>query len=369
MNPRFIVIIALIATLSVPAYAQGSTNPSLGIMINSTINGVNTAIQHVPHGTAAYSSLEQSLTYLNTAKSLYSEGNYTGAQYYFSLAMNRSYEGVISAGGKPFTVPPGLNQSREVAFQYTSKLMTLVNAISNQTVRESIEANITAAMSLLQAAGNATQMAHNIAEARQMLGNANAQISHYAKHRFVNNFKSIFLPALQARARGLNSSEAQAFNYSVNFNVMQMENESIGQIMHEMMDYNQVISGKFVLPVGTIGTYKGLVYITLRFPLSLIRIGNETFVANYNVMPMHGHHVPRHFETVGVINSSYAYSYVMSNAGTQISIFPSNGAFQVVLEDVGAMGSIPSGVTVITYTRAPPGVHQQFNFSDFPFSG
>lgn len=372
MNAKVISVIALVALLTVPAYAQPSStaNQSLGIMINSMLNGVNAALQHVPKGTPAYTYLSISLSNLKTASKLYSEGNYTGAEQYLNMSMNESYRGVVSAGGQPFTVPPGLNQSREVALRYASDLMSMANGISNQTLKEQIISNITTAISLLQT-NNASQMVQNMAQARQILGNTNAQIHQYAKHDFARRFEMNFLPLLQSRARGLNESEALAFNYSVSVEAMQMGNESVRQILHEMMDYNQILKyGKFVTPMGTVGAYHGLVYITLREPLPVIVIGNETFVAGQGMMMVphgHGRHMPVR-SVVGVINSTYAYNYVLSNAGSQIVVFPpsnGNSQVQVVLEDLGTLNSAPSSSYYITYRQLQLPVSAQFNMSNF----
>jgi len=372
MNAKVVPVIALVALLSltVPAYAQPTTNQSLGIMINSMLNGVSAALQHAPKGTPAYTYLSLSLSNLKTASKLYNEGNYTGAEQYLKMSMNESYHGVVLAGGQPFTVPPGLNQSREVALRYASDLMSMANGISNQTLKEQVISNITTAISLLQTT-NASQIVPNMAQARQILGSTNAQINQYAKHDFARRFQKNFLPLLQSRARELNESEALAFNYSVSIGAMQIGNESVRQILHEMMDYNQILkSGKFVIPMGTIGDYHGLVYITLREPLQIIVIGNETFVSSQGMMMAphgHGRHMPFRI-AVGIINSTYAYNYVLSNAGSQIVVFPpsnGNSQVQVVLEDLGTLNSAPSSSYYITYRQLQLPVSVQFNISNF----
>ncbi len=116
MNHKILPLIVILTAISmaVPSYsmAYAQSSQSLGIVISSTMNGVQTALHQVKSGTVAYQQLNQSLTYLTIAQKLYNAGNYTGAEYYLKIAMNESYSGVISAGGEAFTVPPGLNVSR-----------------------------------------------------------------------------------------------------------------------------------------------------------------------------------------------------------------------------------------------------------------
>ncbi|MGC8558723.1 MAG: hypothetical protein ACP5NC_07025, partial [Nitrososphaeria archaeon] len=163
MNNKILPLIVILTAISmaVPSYSMvyAQSSQSLGIVISSTMNGVQTALHQVKSGTVAYQQLNQSLTYLTIAQKLYNAGNYTGAEYYLKIAMNESYSGVISAGGETFTVPPGLNVSREVAIEYAQKIELLAQNIRNNSIREQVMSNISTAIALLKEPGNASQVA------------------------------------------------------------------------------------------------------------------------------------------------------------------------------------------------------------------
>ena len=187
-----LIVLTLIAGLFLPSftYAQTQSNQrALGTVIPSTLNGLSTALQHIKKGTHAYTALNWSVTLLEQAQKLYNEGNYTGAEYYFKLAMNSSYEGISEAGGKPFAIPPDLNVSREMALRFAQKLETLAMNIQNTTLKQEALKIISQAISLLnQPAVNVTQAAHNLAQSRQLLGNASAIVHKYSKEDFGKHF-------------------------------------------------------------------------------------------------------------------------------------------------------------------------------------
>ena len=160
---------------------HGSPSNVLNNVINNAINGVSTALSHVPKGTPAYSLLSQSLSYLQRAQKLASEGNMSGAQFYFNLAMEKSYKGVneVNSGeGQP--VPPGLNVSRAVQLAFADKLENELRAVNNATLKGEAQALIQSAVQLL----NSPQFnASALVQARHELNNASFIINTDAEHR------------------------------------------------------------------------------------------------------------------------------------------------------------------------------------------
>ncbi|MDG6931738.1 MAG: hypothetical protein JRN26_06565 [Nitrososphaerota archaeon] len=353
MNAKVIPVMLILLAMAVPAYtayAQGSSS-QLGTVISSTMHGIQVAESSVPSGTQAGIMLGQALTYLKEAQTLYNEGNYTGAQYYFSLAMNMSYDSVVTAGGKPFSVPPGTNVSVEQAKDYAGRLITESGSISNSTFRSAVQANITRAEQLLNE-GNFTQ-------ARKLLGNTNAMIQQYAKGEFARNFETSFAPKLLMKAQELNLSSE--LNQTLFQEIGSMQFQGVGQIMKYMRDYNSMLAGNFTMPSGTIGIYDGRVYMVMPYSLQVVGIGNETFIESVQFMH-HGMGMMRfNARVIGEVNSSYAVSYVLLHNGTEITVFPPSSfssPFSITLYDVGNMSSMPTG-TIVQYRQ---GAIQQFNF-------
>ncbi|MEM3262293.1 MAG: hypothetical protein QXW72_07975 [Conexivisphaerales archaeon] len=354
MNAKVLGVLILLLAMAFPysaSYAQGSSQSQLGTLITSTMSGVRAAASVVPASSPAGVSLEHAMTYLKQAQELYRGGNYTGAQYYFSLAMNMSYEGVVSAGGKPFSVKPGESVSTEQAVKYAVRLSDESASISNLTLRSAIEANISMAEQLL-ANGNFTQ-------ARKLLGNTNARIQQYAKGELAVSFEANYVPKLLAKAHELNLSSQ--LNRTLYQEINDMQFQGVGQIIMYMRDYSRILAGNFSIPSGTIGVYRGSVYMVMPYTLQFVSIGGENFIV---YVTMHKGMGSMHFraQIIGEINSSYAASFVLSHNGTEITVFPPDSfssPFSITLYDLGNMSYLPPG-TVVQYK---PGPIQPFNFT------
>jgi len=374
MIKKILPIIVIFMTLSVasPYYiATAQSSQSLGTVINSTINGVKTALQNVKSGTAAYQQLSGSLTYLNVAQKLYNEGNYTGAEYYLKLAMNESYQGVINAGGEPFTVPPGLNVSREIALNYAQRIELIAQNIKNATIREQVMSNISQVISMLEAPGNASQIAHDLAQSRQVLGNVNAEVHQYTKARFAQNFKHYFMPILYMKLKGIGHNVDAAFNVTISQEVKDMQFENASQIARHMYDYQKdYTEAELIMPAGTIGVYDNLVYINFSYPLPVIQLGSQSYTVNAWVL---FYPIQPNVSVLGVINDTSAYQYVMSNAGSQVTVFPPShddvARVHVTLDDIGVLPQQPKSNLTVYYTPTQRFTRltddQEFNMSGF----
>jgi len=300
-------------------YAQPQSNQSaLGTVISNTLNGLSTVLQHLKKGTHSYIELNDSVSLLEKAQKLYNDGNYTGAEYYFRLAMNFSYKGISEAGGKPFSIPPGLNVSRKMTLDYAQNLETLAQNVQNETLRNEILSIISQALSLLnQKALNTTQLAHNIAQARELLGNASILLHKYSKSNFGKHF-AIFI-----MHKGKFNDEKFIVVMSSMFSQMNFSYiESITGAMY-------FINFTPVMITGTIGVYNKTVYFNSSFIIPYIIIGNETFFPNEIMLPQaHGHLGKNHrslsyqqnSEIIGMINSSYAVSYIVSHKGENMTV-------------------------------------------------
>ncbi len=326
MRIKFSSLLALIivAGLFLPniVYAQvqntNSSLSSLGTVLSSTINGLSTALQHVKKGTQAYDSLNSSITLLERAQRLYNEGNYTGAEYYFKLAMSSSYEGISEAGGKPFTVPPGLNVSRDIALGFAKKLETLAQNIQNYTLKQEALDKISQAISLLnQPVVNATQAAHNLAQARQLLGNVSAIVHQYSKENFGRHFAFYIMQHGNFKDKAFVKGMSKLFS--------QMNFSYIENVTTEI----RYINFTPIVLTGTVGVYDNVVYFNSSVIIPYITLGNETFVPMDIIMPqLHGHLARGHYaqkiqqsyKIIGFINSSYAVSYVSSHKGDNITV-------------------------------------------------
>ncbi len=383
MNLKLIAVLITLSMLLAPSYATVSfaqtnstatstssiNSSTLNILISSAINGTQTALSHVPTNSTAYRTLSMALSYLKQAQKYYNQGNYNQAEQYFKMAMNESYVGVVSVG-KPFSVPPGINVSREQAVEYANKLESEANFITNSTLKSQIMSEIQQAMNELNAG--------NFTEARGTLGNINAQIHHYVKGRFAVNFEHKFVPKIMKKyeklekelekelngtaqyavpfmqaeglnisAQSFNSTFMQEFNASVQgFNASFMkiaqnfQNESGWQIAQQVRAFNNFSFSNFTAPQWEIGVYRNEVYIEMPYVLPIISIGNSTYVASWNpnhmkpeappVQPFFSwsNGMPKFNESewivVGVVNSSSAVSYVLSHAGANITMFPPN---------------------------------------------
>lgn len=314
--PVAVLVIVMGLALPVPILAQAQAgNTSLGVAISQTIQGLSLALQKVSKTSPAYRELNASLYYLKQAQSFYEKGNYSEAELYFALAMNSSFNG-LKEEGKPFSVPPGLNVSRAVALKYADKLKILAENVQNETLREELINQIDQAVYLLtQQATNATQAAHNLALARQILGNASAKIHKYSKAYFGKQM------ALYVMHRGrfkdlkfMNAMEVIFQNMSFSY---------IANISSILTSSNYTVE----VIQGTIGTYGNLVYFNSSIALPFVTINNVTFVPFY-VPPklLHANRGLGHrqggsykIEIIGVLNSSYVYNYVMSKKGSNIT--------------------------------------------------
>ncbi|MGC8664643.1 MAG: hypothetical protein ACP5SE_03125 [Nitrososphaeria archaeon] len=316
-----LLALIIVAGLFLPNIVHGqvqNTNSSLGTVLSSTINGLSTALQHVKKGTRAYNFLNISITFLEKAQKLYNEGNYTGAEYYFKMAMNSSYAGISEAGGKLFAVPLGLNVSRDMALSFAKKLETLAQNIQNDTLKQEALDKISQAISLLnQPAVNATQAAHNLAQARQLLGNASAIIHQYSKENFGRHFAFYIMRQGKFKDKAFVESMSKLF--------LQMNFSYIENITTEMCYVNFTP----VVLTGSIGVYNNVVYFNSSMVIPYITLGNETFVPMEIMVPQghghlaRGHHsqkVQQSYEIIGFINSSYAVSYVSSHKGYNITV-------------------------------------------------
>ncbi len=316
-----LLILILITGLFLPSftYAQPQSNQSaLGTVISNTLNGLSTALQHLKKGTNAYMELNNSVTLLEKAQKLYNDGNYTGAEYYFKLAMNSSYEGISEAGGKPFTIPPGLNVSRKMALEYAQNLETLAQNVQNETLKHEMLSIISQAVSLLnQQELNTTQAAHNIAQARELLGNASAILHKYSKSNFGKHFAIFIMHHGKFNDNRFVAGMSSMFS-QMNFSYI----ENITGTMH-FINFSPVII------TGTIGVYNKTVYFNSSFIIPYIIVGNETFIPKEIMFPQAHEHLGKNhrnlsfqqnFEIVGMINSSYAESYIVSHKGENITV-------------------------------------------------
>jgi hypothetical protein len=316
-----LLILMLITGLFLPSftYAQPQSNQSaLGTIISNTLNGLSTTLQHLKKGTRAYIALNNSVTLLEKAQKLYNDGNYTGAEYYFKLAMNFSYKGISEAGGKPFSIPPGLNVSRKMALDYAQNLETLAQNVQNETLRHEMLSVISQALSLLnQQALNTTQAAHNIAQARELLGNATAMLHAYSKSNFGKHFAIFIMHHGKFNDNRFIVGISSMFS-QMNFSYI----ESITSAMY-------FINFTPVMITGTIGVYNKTVYFNCSFIIPYIIIGNETFIPKEIMFPQVHEHLGKshrslsnqlNSKVIGMINSSYAESYIVSHKGENITV-------------------------------------------------
>jgi len=314
---------------------HGLPNNALNNVINNAINGVSTALSHVPKNTPAYSLLSQSLSYLQRAQKLASEGNMSGAQFYFNLAMEKSYKGVNEAvgndnSGEGQPAQPGLNVSRSVQLAFANKLENELQAVNNATLKGEAQALIQSAVQLLNSPHfNASALV----QARHELNNASFIINTDAEHRLFHEMGVI------------------PFN-NASFVVQSL------------------IHGNRTFVDGYIGVYNGKVYLELYVPLNEIRLGNTTLYAEPSIEainvtqpikpmpqappinPMRG--FAKHFsriEVLGIVNSTYAVSFVGAHKG-QFIIVSVRGFLPVELKDIGNYSSMPSGHLLVYYEPA-----------------
>jgi len=430
MSAKLIAMLIVLSALLAPTYATvsfaqtnttatqttsssaPSINPSvLGAVINATINGIQTALSHVPQNSTAYKVLSTALSYLKQAQAYYNKGNYAEALQYLKMAMNESYNGVVSVG-KPFVVPYGTNVSTEQAIEYAQKLESEANFITNSTLKAQVMSEIQQALNELKAG--------NFTEAREMLGNINAQIHHYVKGRFAVNFEQKFVPKVMKKFEKLESklekelnetaqplaplmkefnvspqdfmaqfnASIQNFNLSVMQIAQNFENESgwqIAQQVNALNNFNHFnFSTTLTAPKWEIGVYKNEVYIEMPYVLPVISIGNSTYFVAWNhhpvkpkpeapIQPFWANGTPSappfngsEWIVVGVVNSSSAVSYVLSHVGQNITIFPPNVSmsmrgngfnvsmnvqfpFKNTAEDVGNFSSATTGIFTVYY--------------------
>ncbi len=319
LTPLITLIIVIGLMLPNLAYAQvQQSQSSLGIMISSTMKGLSVALKHIKEGTNAYATINRSIILLEQAQKFYNEGNYTGAEYYFKLAMNSSYNGITEAGGKPFSVPVGLNVSRKVALSFAQKLENLVQNVQNYTIKQEAMELIYQAISLLnQQTVNATQAAHNLAQARQLLGNATSILHKYSKEDFGKHFALYIMQHGKFNNKEFVEGMKKLF-LQMNFSYM----ENITAEMH-FVNFTPLII------TGTIGIYNNTVYFNSSLVIPYLMIGNETFVPMELIVHLghdhlgrahHAQKIEHNYEIIGFINSSYAISYISSHKGENITI-------------------------------------------------
>jgi len=124
----------------------------------------------------------------------------------------------------------------------------------------------------------------------------------------------------------------------------------------------------FVIVIGTIGVYDGVVYLNISIPLHVIKIGNQTFVAKnekFVSLFVSHEHVLKNSSFLGVIEEKNITSFVLSRNGSFITIFPPSGnsTFKFVVKDVGALNSQPQSAREIIFVPVSVG-----NFRITPMS-
>ena len=110
----------------------------------------------------------------------------------------------------------------------------------------------------------------------------------------------------------------------------------------------------FVIVIGTIEVYDGVVYLNISILLHVLKIGNQTFVEkNETFVPLFTshEHVLRNPSYLGVIEDKNIASYVLNHTGSFITIFPPSGnsTFKYVVKDVGTLNSQPHSAHEIFY--------------------
>ncbi|MGC9208946.1 MAG: hypothetical protein ACP5GH_03725 [Nitrososphaeria archaeon] len=375
------LIAMLVVAMASPAVAFSKSAPAPGgNALNRTISymmkGVEVALKHVKKGTQAYAQLNESLAYLKMARDLLEEGNETGAFYYFDLATNSTYRALTAS--KPFSIPPGLNVSRLMALDYSRRLMAMASSISNSTLRSEIMTQIQEAVSLLQSSGNATQIAHNLAAARKILGNVNAEIHRYAKEKFLEHFRKFELPRVKGLEKKMGASEASALNKTISGILSSYQQVNSGELIALDRSIYATMLNTTELLLGTIGTYNGSVYVVLYYPIRVISLNGSIYVAGsapiiYSSTGMtHGRRhgmakamMSGNLTFVGVISSQQAYDYVLAESGELVTVFPpapsSMSQLRIVLYDVGSYASQPAGNYTFSYRAAAPAYYMSFN--------
>ncbi|BBE42266.1 hypothetical protein NAS2_0877 [Conexivisphaera calida] len=372
------VVVALVALTAYAALASQPPGTALGILINSSMSGVSAELGSPALGPQVRAGLQESMGYLETAWTLYSEGNYTGAQAYLEMAMAVNGKALLRAGG-PSGVQPGLNDSREVALAYAQKLYVAASSISNATLRQEVLSQISSATSLLQSTGNASQEALDLAAARQLLGEVNSEMNSYARGELASGLRAE-VAAMRASS-GLTGQAATAYEYSLNSMSMQARDENFTQIYNELRD---AWSGE--IPDGTIGVYGDAVIVVTRWPLPALQIGGYTFAAAGIVEPEGTGPEPQLVQlprivaawdnasgtatVIGIVNGTGLYSYVESSAGGDLVVFtPSiqgGGRLPaVVLYDVGNYSSEPAGNLTVYYEPTPAGEVEAIGAGEF----
>ena len=367
--------------MALTAYAALASQPqstTLGTLINSSIRGVSAELRSPALGPQVRAGLQESMGYLEMARTLYSEGNYTGAQAYLEMAMAVDGEALLRAGGSS-GVQPGLNESREVALAYAQKLYAAASSISNATLRQEVLSQISSAASLLQSTGNSSQEALDLAAARQLLDEANSEVNSYAREELASGLRAE-VAAMRASS-GLTGQAATAYEYSLNSISMQARGENFTQIYSELRD---AWSGE--IPDGTIGVYGDAVIVVTRWPLPALQIGGYGFAAAGIVEPegvgpeAQLMQLPRIVAAwdnasgaatvVGIVNGSELYGYVESSAGGDLVVFspsiPGGGRVPaVVLYDVGNYTSEPAGNLTVYYEPVPAGELEVLGAGEF----
>lgn len=372
------IAVALVALSAYAALASQSPGTVMGTLINSLMSGISAELRSPSLGPQVRAGLQESMGYLETAWTLYSEGNYTGAQAYLEMAMAIDGEALLRAGG-PSGVQPGLSESREVALAYAQKLYAVASSISNATLRQEVLSQISSATSLLRSTGNSSQEALNLAEARQLLGEANSEVNSYAREELASGLRAE-VAAMRASS-GLTGQAATAYEYSLNSISMQAGGENFAQIYNELRD---AWSGE--IPDGTIGVYGDAVIVVTRWPLPALQIGGYGFAAAGMVEPEGAGpeaqlmQLPRIVAAwdnasgaatvVGIVNGTGLYSYVESSAGGDLVVFspltPRGGRVPaVVLYDVGNYTSEPTGNLTVYYEPVPVGELEALGAGEF----
>ncbi len=372
------VVVALVALTAYAALASQSPGTVLGTLINSSMSGVSAELRSPALGPQVRAGLQESMVYLETARTLCSEGNYTGAQAYLEMAMAIDGEALIRAGG-PSGVQPGLNESREVALAYAQKLYAEASSISNATLRQEVLSQVSSAISMLQSTGNASQEALDLAAARQLLGEANSEIGSYARGELASGLRAE-VAAMRASS-GLTGQAATAYEYSLNSISMQAGSENFTQIYNELRD---AWSGE--IPDGTIGIYGDAVIVVTRWPLPALQIGGYSFAAAGVVEPEGAGPEPQLVQlprivaawdnasgtaaVVGIVNGTGLYGYVESSTGEDLVVFaPSIPGGErvpaVVLYDVGNYTSEPAGNLTVYYEPVPRGEVEAIGAGEF----
>ncbi|MGC8559011.1 MAG: hypothetical protein ACP5NC_08525, partial [Nitrososphaeria archaeon] len=214
-----------------------------------------------------------------------------------------------------------------------------------------------------------------LAQARQILGNVNAEVHQYVKEKFAKAFERDFAPGLFIKAKAVGQNVAVAFNATLAQQVKGMPFENTSQIERDMEDYhNDYTKAAFIMPAGTIGVYDNLVYINLSYPLPVIKLGNQSYTVGAWVLSNSTRPVVN-TSVLGIINYTGAYRYVMANAGSQITVFPpsndNEARVHVNLYDIGTLKQQPKSNLTVYYTPVP--AHklgeltddQEFNMSNF----